>query len=66
MQTWHDAVAELRRNIESHVAAFKRMVSCSDDHAADVEAWEPHVSDPESAHIVRFPRSNPAGALFGR
>lgn len=64
MDLWQDAIAELRQAVEQHIVAFKRSVSCGDDHAAEVEAWDPHVSDPESAHIVRFPRSNPGGRLF--
>ena len=70
---WQSAVQLLRRNIDSHTQSFRSLVSCDRGYAVD--SWDPVATDPEENrgtsdqrvfHIVRFPRSNPGGALAGR
>ena len=60
LSTWNSAVAELRSTVARYTDDIRQAVSCDRDYAAD--DWDPVATDP--GQIVRFPRSNPGGALF--
>ena len=75
VQLWTNEVRALRDSIRAHISNFKRSVECREATGSSSD-WDPRVSDPQAAttiggqlvlqpaNIVRFPRSNPAGALF--